>query len=75
MPPDLPAFALPNNCISNKENKSEEPSQELIEETATLESYIADGKLQGDFLNKAKYYIESKDLNGIKRVNEWCSKH
>ena len=52
-----------------------EPSEELVQATQTLESYIADGKLSGTFLAKAKAYIANGDLDGIKRTNDWCSKN
>lgn len=51
-----------------------EPSPELVQATAELEGYIKDGMLNGDFLKKAKFYIENGDLEGIKRTNDWCSK-
>lgn len=47
-------------------------SDELVSQTMELESYIGDGKLQGQFLEKARGYIKTKNLDGIKRTNEWC---
>ena len=47
-------------------------SDELVNQTMELESYIADGLLSGDFLKKAKYNIANKNLDGIKKANEWC---
>ncbi len=46
---------------------------ELIKQTTILESWIADGEvLTGDFLKKARMYIDRKDLDGIKRTIEYC---
>jgi hypothetical protein len=54
------------------DNKKPADSEELVNQTMELESYIGDGKLQGQFLEKAKSYIKTKNLEGIKRTNEWC---
>ena len=61
-PPTLPDWALPK--IDDKE---------LQKEIVKLESYINDTEiLTGDLLRKAKFYIQNKDLDGIKRTNEYC---
>ena len=52
--------------------KGSEPNPELVEYTTILEGFINDGKLTGDFLKKAKSYINSGNLDGIKRTIEWC---
>ena len=49
-----------------------QPNPELVEMTTILEGYINDGKLTGDFLKKAKSYINAGNLEGIKRTIEWC---
>lgn len=54
------------------DNKKSADSEELVNQTMELESYIADKMLSGDFLKKAQYYITSKNLDGIKKTNEWC---
>lgn len=48
------------------------PNPELVEQTTILEGFINDGKLTGDFLKKAKAYINAGNLDGIKRTIEWC---
>lgn len=55
-----------DKAFDNKDN------DELVNQTMELETYIGDGKLQGQFLEKAKAYIKAKNLEGIKRTNEWC---
>ena len=46
---------------------------ELIKQTTILESWMNDGDvLQGDMLRKAQYYINNKDLEGIKRTIDYC---
>lgn len=49
-------------------------AEELRQQTMILEGYIKDGKLTGEFLDKAKAYIKKGDLNLIKRTNDWCKK-
>lgn len=78
-PPKLPSWALPGGCgkpNTNKSSKSNEElpdDSELIKQTTILESWINDGDvLQGDYLKKAQYYIQTKDLEGIKRTIEFC---
>lgn len=46
---------------------------ELIKQTTILESWMNDGDvLQGDMLRKAQYYINNKDLEGIKKAIDYC---
>ena len=83
-PPKLPAWALPGgsgkpdvkntSSASSKRNADELPDDsELIKQTTLLESWIADGDvLTGDYLKKAQFYIQNKDLEGIKRTIEYC---
>lgn len=52
-------------------DKADDP--ELVKQITVLESWINDGDvLTGEALRKAKWYIEQKDLDGIKRTIEWC---
>ena len=54
-------------------DKNSVDDSELIKQTTILESWINDGDvLQGDFLKKAQFYIQNKDLEGIKRTIEYC---
>ena len=83
-PPKLPAWALPGgsgkpdvkntSSTPSKKNADELPDDsELIKQTTLLESWIADGDvLTGDYLKKAQFYIQNKDLEGIKRTIEYC---
>lgn len=46
---------------------------ELIKETTVLESWINDGDvLNEDEVKKARWYINNKDLAGIKRTIDYC---
>jgi len=67
---------LPEDESSNNQKpKNNEPvdDSELIKQTTLLESWIADGDvLTGDYLKKAQFYIQNKDLDGIKRTIEYC---
>ena len=81
-PPRLPAWALPggsgkpdSKSVNNQKPKNNEPvdDSELVRQTTILESWINDGDvLTGDFLKKAQMYINTKDLDGIKRTIEYC---
>ena len=79
-PPKLPAWALPGgsgkpdtkNGPANKSNELPDDS-ELIKETTVLESWINDGDvLNEDEVKKARWYINNKDLAGIKRTIDYC---
>ena len=81
VPPALPSWALPGgsgkpnaskpNSSKTKTDNLDDP--ELVKQTTVLESWINDGDvLTGEALRKAKWYIEQKDLDGIKRTIEWC---
>ncbi len=59
-----------DKAFENKSNNKD--SDELVNQTMELETYIADGLLTGDFLKKAQYYLTQKNLDGIKNTNEWC---
>lgn len=62
MPPELPKWALP---------KIDE--NELIEQTTILESWMKDSEiLTGEALKKAQWYIDTKNLEGIKRTIDFC---
>ena len=67
---------LPEDEDSNSQkNQNDElpDDSELIKQTTLLESWIADGDvLTGDYLKKAQFYIQNKDLEGIKRTIEYC---
>lgn len=81
-PPKLPAWALPggsgkpdSKSAYNQNPKNNKPvdDSELIKQTTLLESWINDGDvLTGDYLKKAQFYIQNKDLEGIKRTIEYC---
>lgn len=80
-PPKLPVWALPggsgkpdSKSSNNQKPKNNElDDSELIKQTTILESWINDGDvLTGDFLKKAQYYIQTKDLEGIKRTIDYC---
>jgi hypothetical protein len=81
-PPKLPAWALPggsgkpdSKSAYSQKPKNNEPvdDPELIKQTTLLESWINDGDvLTGDYLKKAQFYIQNKDLEGIKRTIEYC---
>lgn len=79
-PPKLPNEFLPNgsgkpdakNGPANKSNELPDDS-ELIKETTVLESWINDGDvLNEDEVKKARWYINNKDLAGIKRTIDYC---
>ena len=53
-------------------DKSGNDSEELVNQTMELESYIADGMLEGEFLKKAQFHLKNKNLDGIKKTNEYC---
>lgn len=53
----------------------QEVSPEVREATLEMEEWITSGILEGDNLRKAKYYIDNKDLEGMKRTIEWCRKN
>ena len=85
LPPKLPSWALPGGSGKNVndnqyadspeepvDNSNDEPSEEVVEQTTILEGYINDGILKGKFLEKAKMYIDTRNLEGIKNTNEWC---
>ena len=84
-PPRLPAWALPggsgkpdSKSANNQKPKNNEPidDSELIRQTTILESWINDGDvLEGDMLKKAQWYINNKDLEGIKKAIEYCKSH
>ena len=61
-----------DKAFDAKNHTASQPSPELAEQTTILEGYINDGLLSGDFLKKAKAYINSGDLGGIKRTIDWC---
>lgn len=67
---------LPEDEDLNSQKKQNDESiddSELIKQTTLLESWIADGDvLTGDYLKKAQFYIQNKDLEGIKRTIEYC---
>lgn len=81
-PPALPSDALPggsgkpdSKSAYSQKPKNNEPvdDPELIKQTTLLESWINDGDvLTGDYLKKAQFYIQNKDLEGIKRTIEYC---
>lgn len=63
---DLPEGETPSN-------NGPIDDSELIKQTTLLESWINDGDvLTGDYLKKAQFYIQNKDLEGIKRTIEYC---
>lgn len=84
-PPKLPVWALPggsgkpdSKSANNQKPKNNEPidDSELIRQTTILESWINDGDvLEGDMLKKAQWYINNKDLEGIKKAIEYCKSH
>lgn len=55
------------------DNKGDD-SEELVQQTMELETYIGDGMLEGEFLKKAQFHIKNKNLEGIKKTNEYCRK-
>ena len=61
-----------NDKAFTPQNHESAPNSELVEQTTILETYINDGKLQGEFLKKAKSYINAGNLDGIKRTIDWC---
>jgi hypothetical protein len=83
LPPELPTWALPSGSEKSSSKAPKAPKTEsstdkaddpeLVKQTTVLESWINDGDvLTGEALRKAKWYIEQKDLDGIKRTIEWC---
>ena len=67
---DLPEDESANN---QKPKNNELDDSELIRQTTILESWINDGDvLEGDMLKKAQWYINNKDLEGIKKAIEYC---
>ena len=87
LPPELPAWALPGgkgkpepigykkpNQTSNI-TQSAEPvadDSELIEQTMTLETYIADGNFNETDKRRLQGAINRKDIAEIKRAIAWC---
>lgn len=45
---------------------------ELQQSVLKLEEWISAGVLTGDFLKKAQFYINNKDIEGIKKTIAWC---
>lgn len=53
--------------------EAEQESKELIEQTTILESWMKDSEiLTGEALKKAQWYIDTKNLEGIKRTIDFC---
>ena len=46
--------------------------EDIVNLTTNLESYINDGLLQGKFLEKARMYINTKDVDGMRNTLNWC---
>lgn len=69
---NLAMFGLGLYIYAGEDLPQEESNLALEEATITLESYINDGILQGDFLNRAKEHINNKNLEGIKKTIAWC---
>lgn len=51
---------------------TDEPSEEVVQQTTILEGYINDGVLTGKFLEKARMYINTRNLEGMKNTIDWC---
>ena len=75
LPPKLSAWALPGGSgkpdskkNKNDERKPQQASDELLKDTVILESFINDGVLKGKQLERAQHYIDTGDLEGIKRT-------
>ena len=45
---------------------------ELQQSILKLEEWISTDVLTGDFLKKAQFYINNKDIEGIKKTIAWC---
>ena len=69
---NLAMFGLGLYIYSGEDLPQEENELELEKATIKLETYINDGILQGDFLNRAKEHISNKNLDGIKKTIAWC---
>jgi len=50
-----------------------EQEEEIKRRTIVLEDWIKKNVLTGTFLEKARWYIKNKDLEGINKTIEWCS--
>ena len=72
---NLAMFGLGLYIYSGEDLPEEEVSPEVREATLEMEEWITSGILEGDNLRKAKYYIDNKDLEGMKRTIEWCRKN
>ena len=69
---NLAMFGLGLYIYAGEDLPQEENNATLEEATITLESYINNGVLQGDFLARAKEHINNKNLDGIKKTIAWC---
>jgi hypothetical protein len=65
-------FGLGLYIYAGEDLPQDENNATLEEATITLESYINNGVLQGDFLTRAKEHINNKNLDGIKKTIAWC---
>ena len=80
-PPKLESWALPggsgkpdvsNTSVKTPQPSTDEPSEEVVQQTTILEGYINDGILTGKFLEKARMYINTRNLEGMKNTIDWC---
>jgi hypothetical protein len=78
---NLAMFGLGLYIYSGEDLPSELPPQPLTPEqeaeiqklTVILEDWINSGALEGKGLEKAQFYIKTKDLDGINRTIQWCN--
>ena len=69
---NLAMFGLGLYIYAGEDLPQEESELELEKATIKLETYINDGVLKGDFLNRAKEHISNKNLEGIRNTIAWC---
>lgn len=66
-PPKLPSWALPKNQQAKIFNQEEVNKLKTI-----LLDWINSGVLNDKGLEKAEFYMNSNDVEGMKRTIEWC---
>jgi len=80
-PPKLESWALPggsgkpdasNTSAKTPQPSTDEPSEEVVEQTTILEGYISSGLLKDKYLEKAQMYIKTRNLEGIRNTIDWC---
>lgn len=80
---NLAMFGLGLYIYSGEDLPSELPPQPLTPEqeaeiqkrTVILEDWINSGALEGKGLEKAQFYIKTKDLDGINKTIAWLTEH